>query len=147
LQHEEDLRGLSPKCGLVSAEKVKGAVSEAADLQEARRQRLRRIRWLLRCFVTSARIDRIAVAGWDCIKLIIPVGQRDASAPRRTGVAVPDRRAELAEDEMSMNLAIRQALEVAGVEFIDENGCGPGVRLRKRPQQKSRISTVRLKLE
>ena len=29
---------------------------------------------------------------------------------------------------------IRQALEAAGVEFIDENGGGPGVRLRKRPQ-------------
>jgi hypothetical protein len=27
--------------------------------------------------------------------------------------------------------AIRRALEVAGVEFIDENGGGPGVRLRK----------------
>jgi hypothetical protein len=28
--------------------------------------------------------------------------------------------------------AVRQALEAAGVEFIDENGGGPGVRLRKR---------------
>jgi hypothetical protein len=28
--------------------------------------------------------------------------------------------------------AIRSALERAGVEFIDENGGGPGVRLRKR---------------
>jgi transcriptional regulator with XRE-family HTH domain len=27
--------------------------------------------------------------------------------------------------------AIRAALEAAGVEFIDENGGGPGVRLRK----------------
>ena len=27
--------------------------------------------------------------------------------------------------------AIRTALETAGVEFIDENGGGPGVRLRK----------------
>jgi hypothetical protein len=27
--------------------------------------------------------------------------------------------------------ALRQALEAAGVEFIDENGGGPGVRLRK----------------
>ena len=31
---------------------------------------------------------------------------------------------------------IRRALEVAGVEFIDENGGGPGVRLRKRQQKK-----------
>jgi hypothetical protein len=50
------------------------------------------------------------------------------------------RRAELADDETSMtapnNLAVRRALESAGVEFIDENGGGPGVRLRKRQQKK-----------
>jgi hypothetical protein len=28
------------------------------------------------------------------------------------------------------DLAVRRALEAAGVEFIDENGGGPGVRLR-----------------
>jgi len=32
---------------------------------------------------------------------------------------------------------IRRAFELAGVEFIDENGGGPGVRLRKRHQKKS----------
>jgi transcriptional regulator with XRE-family HTH domain len=32
---------------------------------------------------------------------------------------------------------LRRALESAGVEFIDENGGGPGVRLRKRHQKKS----------
>jgi hypothetical protein len=30
------------------------------------------------------------------------------------------------------DLAIRRALESAGVEFIEKNGGGPGVRLRKR---------------
>ena len=52
------------------------------------------------------------------------------------------RRAELTEDETSMtaanDLAVRRALEAAGVMFIDENGEGPGVRLRKRSKQKSR---------
>jgi hypothetical protein len=35
------------------------------------------------------------------------------------------------------NLAVRRALEAAGVELIDENGGGPGVRLRnpQRPKQ------------
>ena len=33
--------------------------------------------------------------------------------------------------------AIRQALAARGVEFIDENGGGPGLRLRKRHQKKS----------
>ena len=32
---------------------------------------------------------------------------------------------------------IHCALEAAGVEFIDENGGGPGVRLQKRQQRKS----------
>jgi transcriptional regulator with XRE-family HTH domain len=51
------------------------------------------------------------------------------------------RRAELKESETSLtaanDLAIRRALEAAGVEFIDENGGGPGVRLRKRHLKKS----------
>lgn len=32
---------------------------------------------------------------------------------------------------MNNLIAIRAALEAAGVEFMDENGGGPGVRLRK----------------
>jgi predicted transcriptional regulator len=37
---------------------------------------------------------------------------------------------------MSTVAALRRALESAGVEFIDENGGGPGVRLRKRQTKK-----------
>jgi hypothetical protein len=52
------------------------------------------------------------------------------------------RRAELAENETSMtvanDLAVRRALEAAGVEFIDGNGGGPGVRLRKAHRQAKR---------
>jgi hypothetical protein len=52
------------------------------------------------------------------------------------------KRAELADDETSLtlsnDLALRRALEAAGMIFIDENGtAGPGVRLRKR----QRLST------
>jgi hypothetical protein len=50
------------------------------------------------------------------------------------------RRAEVADQGISLTaaneLAIRSALETAGVEFIDENGGGPGVRLRKRQKPK-----------
>ena len=45
------------------------------------------------------------------------------------------RRAELTESETAMtsanDLAVRRALEAAGVEFIPANGGGPGVRLKK----------------
>jgi transcriptional regulator with XRE-family HTH domain len=34
--------------------------------------------------------------------------------------------------------ALQRALEAAGVEFIDENGGGPGVRLRRPEKEKSR---------
>ena len=52
------------------------------------------------------------------------------------------RRAEVAEDAIALtaanNLAIRHALEAAGVVFIEENGGGSGVRLRKPAREKSR---------
>ena len=52
------------------------------------------------------------------------------------------RRAELTDAETSMTAAndraVRRALEAAGVEFIDENGGGPGVRLRKSGKEKPR---------
>ena len=55
------------------------------------------------------------------------------------------RRAELATDATSMtvsnNLAVRRALESAGVEFIDENGGGAGVRLRKPRAFSSEVDT------
>jgi hypothetical protein len=71
-----------------------------------------------------------ALLGWSAQEL-----SRWSSVSLRT-----IRRAELAERETAMtaanNLAIRRALEGAGVEFIDENGGGPGVRLRKRQRLK-----------
>jgi hypothetical protein len=51
------------------------------------------------------------------------------------------KRAELADDETSLtlsnDLALRRALEAAGLIFIDENGiAGPGVRLSKRQRKR-----------
>jgi hypothetical protein len=50
------------------------------------------------------------------------------------------RRAELADGQTAMtvtnDLAVRGALESAGVEFTDENGGGVGVRLRYRQHKK-----------
>jgi hypothetical protein len=41
------------------------------------------------------------------------------------------------------DLAVRRAFEAAGVEFIDDNGGGRGVRLRKRARP--REATIQLK--
>jgi hypothetical protein len=63
----------------------------------------------------------------------------DLARQSAVGVATI-RRAELAKEETSMttpnDLSVRRALEAAGIEFIDENGGGPGVRLRKRQRKK-----------
>ena len=61
---------------------------------------------------------------------------------RESAVSVATiRRAELTDEETLMNaandLAIRRALEAAGIEFIDENGGGPGVRLKKPPKNRT----------
>ena len=64
----------------------------------------------------------------------------DLARESAVGVATI-RRAELAEHETSINapndIAIRRAFEAAGVEFIEENGGGPGVRVRQ-PMSKKR---------
>ena len=66
---------------------------------------------------------------------------KDLARESAVGVATI-RRAELTEAETSMtapnDLSIRRALEAAGVEFIDGNGGGPGVRLRKAHQHGKR---------
>jgi hypothetical protein len=63
----------------------------------------------------------------------------DLARASEVGVATI-RRAELAETITTMTAAndsaVRHALESAGVEFIEENGGGPGVRLRKRQRPK-----------
>jgi transcriptional regulator with XRE-family HTH domain len=58
----------------------------------------------------------------------------DLAKASRVGVATI-RRVETREGPIPVTsaneAALRQALEAAGVEFIEENGGGPGVRTRK----------------
>jgi len=69
------------------------------------------------------------------------LGWSQSKLAARAGLSLPTvKRVEVGlgprvSDEARTKL--RRALEIAGVEFIDENGGGPGVRLRKRAQKKS----------
>src|SRR5580658_2174205 len=48
-------------------------------------------------------------------------------------LCTPSRRTALSQiraQAAANDVAVRRALEVAGIEFIDENGDGPGIRLR-----------------
>ena len=65
----------------------------------------------------------------------------DLARASKVGVATI-RRVEVVDGEIPVTLAneaaLRLALESAGVEFIDENGGGRGVRLRKSGKEKPR---------
>jgi transcriptional regulator with XRE-family HTH domain len=67
-------------------------------------------------------------------RALIRWSSEDLARASTVGIATI-RRAELAEGQTNMNapndMAIRRALEAEGVEFIEENGGGFGVRLRK----------------
>ena len=52
-------------------------------------------------------------------------------------VTVHQLEASISQPRRATLQAIRRAFEMAGVQFIDENGGGPGVRLRKRHQKKA----------
>ena len=61
--------------------------------------------------------------------------QQDLASQAGVGiVTVRQLEAGVNEPRRSTLEVVRQAFERAGVEFIDENGGGPGVRLRK-PQR------------
>jgi predicted transcriptional regulator len=63
--------------------------------------------------------------------------QQDLANQAKVGI-VTIRQLEkgMSEPRRSTLEVVRQAFERAGVEFIDENGGGPGVRLRKRQRLK-----------
>ncbi|MGY3359913.1 transcriptional regulator [Bradyrhizobium canariense] len=65
----------------------------------------------------------------------------DLAKASKVGVATI-RRVEVIDGEIPVTAAneqaLRQALESAGVEFIDENGGGPGARLRKGASERPR---------
>ena len=77
---------------------------------------------------------RISSAQLRAARALIRWSALDLAKASKVGVATI-RRVEVVDGEIPVTLAneaaLRQALEAAGVEFIDENGGGPGARLRK----------------
>jgi hypothetical protein len=68
----------------------------------------------------------------------ITMGASDLAAT--SGVSLPtikrlETKPGILGAHVSTQAALRKALDNAGIEFIEENGSGPGVRLRKRQQK------------
>ena len=65
----------------------------------------------------------------------------DLAKASKVGVATI-RRVEVMDGNIPVTsaneAALRTALESAGVEFIQENGGGPGVRLKRKPKRETR---------
>ena len=63
------------------------------------------------------------------------VGLSQADIATRTGLSLPTIKRVESDRTVSVSMeaaaAVRSALEAAGVIFVEENGEGPGVRLRK----------------
>ena len=89
--------------------------------------------------MNNARPKPLSSAQIRAARALIRWSAEDLARASSVGVTTI-RRAELTVEITSLTTAndqtIRRALELAGVEFIDENGGGPGVRLRKSAKQK-----------
>jgi DNA-binding XRE family transcriptional regulator len=70
-------------------------------------------------------------------RALLDITQPDLAKLAGLGLStIVDFEKERRQVSMEVVEVIKQALRRAGVEFIDENGGGPGVRLRKRQSRK-----------
>ena len=73
-------------------------------------------------------------------RALLEWSQQDLAKAAGVGVVtVHQFEAKLSEPRRATLDVIRRTFEAAGVEFIDENGGGPGVRLRKSIAQKKPV--------
>lgn len=75
---------------------------------------------------------------WIATRAIALLAWSQETLAEKSGISIPTIKRLEAEDgdlggRVETGEAIRAALEKAGIEFIEENGGGPGVRLKKRP--------------
>jgi hypothetical protein len=79
-------------------------------------------------------VRKITSAQMRAARALIRWTALDLASASKVGVATI-RRAEVVDGEIPVTLAneaaIRRALEIAGIEFIEDNGGGEGVRFRK----------------
>lgn len=83
--------------------------------------------------VSTENVDPISAAQCKAARALIDMTQPDLAKAARLGLStvvdLERNRRAVSDDAIA---AIRAALEKAGVIFVEENGEGPGVRLRKK---------------
>ena len=89
--------------------------------------------------MSTKNVDEVSPAQCRAGRALLEITQTQLAASAGLGLStVVDFEKERREVSPESVEAIRRALVRAGVEFIDENGGGPGVRLRKLPAAKKR---------
>jgi transcriptional regulator with XRE-family HTH domain len=82
-------------------------------------------------------VDTITPAQSRAARALLEITQSELAAAANLGLStVVDFEKRRRQVSILVVQAIRDALGARGVEFIDENGGGPGVRLRKRQRKR-----------
>jgi transcriptional regulator with XRE-family HTH domain len=88
--------------------------------------------------MSTINVDQITPGQCKAARALLELTQGDLADAAELGLStVVDFEKRRRRVSASAIHAIREALAARGVEFIDENGGGPGVRLRKRQQKRS----------
>ena len=87
--------------------------------------------------MSTKNVDRITPGQCKAARALLELTQSELADAARLGLStIVDFEKKRRQVSVAAIQAIRDALAARGVEFIDENGGGPGVRLRKRHQKK-----------
>jgi transcriptional regulator with XRE-family HTH domain len=87
--------------------------------------------------MSTKNVDMIAPAQSRAARALLEITQSELADAAKLGLStVVDFEKRRRQVSALAIQAMRDALVASGVEFIDENGGGPGVRLRKRHQKK-----------
>jgi transcriptional regulator with XRE-family HTH domain len=88
--------------------------------------------------MSTKNIDNITPAQSKAARALLEITQSELARAANLGLStVVDFEKQRRQVSALAIQAIRDALVARGVEFINQNGGGPGVRLRKRHQKKS----------
>jgi transcriptional regulator with XRE-family HTH domain len=83
-------------------------------------------------FVSTENVDVITSAQCRSARALLDLTQPELAQAARLGLStIVDFERKRRDVSVEAINAMRRALEVAGIEFIDENGGGAGVRLKK----------------
>ena len=88
--------------------------------------------------MSTKNVDRITPGQCKAARALLELTQSELADAGRLGLStIVDFEKKRRQVSVAAIQAIRDTLAARGVEFIDENGGGPGVRLRRRHQKKS----------